>query len=306
MNRKPFGTAFLLFVFIILPVFSNPYKSTSNEPENLILFKKAYPDVQFKSQFDEKQKDFLISISCENRTADFYWQNGSLLPPQDLQNAQNYWTLLYSYADKIPDPKDFTEEDIERIRNFSSKENRTNGAKTPPFFYDLIYDCKTRAALETHIIKHTFLGKTTRIHERIKEPLLRVEKKILDEAKINPEVQTFIDTCEDSGGKAVMQLKYENQDKSLPLNGYVCICKNQQCATGATCNEAGECESNACADGLSTICENDDNHAGFTYECEDGKIKYSTKKACKDKDNKSISCNEIGTDCGECLNGFSA
>ena len=165
----------------------------SSEPKELNLFRRAYPDVIFKSVYDAKVKDFLITITCENRTADLYWQNGSLLPQQELQNAQNYWSLLYSYAEKIADPKDFSPEDIQRIRDYSSKENRANGAKTPPFFYDLLYDCKTRGALETHIIKHTFLGKTTRIHERIKEPLNRIEKKILEEAKINPEVQTFLD-----------------------------------------------------------------------------------------------------------------
>ena len=194
MSKRLFSTIFSFFIIAsTFTLFASPSISVQPEPKELNLFKRAYPDLTFKSTYDAKVKDFLITITCEDRTADFYWQNGSLLPPQEVQNAENYWTLLYSYVDKIPDPKDFTPEDIERIRNFSSKENRTNGAKTPPFFYDLIYDCKTRAALEKHIIKHTFLGKNTIIHERIKEPLRRVEKKILDEAKVTPEVQTFID-----------------------------------------------------------------------------------------------------------------
>ena len=194
MSKRLFSTIFSFFIIAsTFTLFASPSISVQPEPKELNLFRRAYPDLTFKSTYDAKVKDFLITITCEDRTADFYWQKGSLLPPQELQNAEKYWTLLYSYVDKIPDPKDFTPEDIERIRNFSSKENRTNGAKTPPFFYDLIYDCKTRAALEKHIIKHTFLGKNTIIHERIKEPLLRVEKKILDEAKVTPEVQTFID-----------------------------------------------------------------------------------------------------------------
>lgn len=175
------------------------------EPAALAVFRAAYPDLTFDAAYDADVGDWLVTIRvlASNdgtdqvsavRSAALYWQDGRLLPREELAARERYWTLLYGYAERIPDPADFTEEDVARIRSFSAPQNRTDGAGTPPFFYDLVYDCATRAAVERHIVTHSFLGKRTNIHERLRAPLDRVETRIRALAATDSEVQDFINT----------------------------------------------------------------------------------------------------------------
>ena len=179
------------------------------EPAKLAVFRAAYPDIAFDAAYDADVGDWLVTIQVRapagnagadgapgrgNRSAALYWQDGRLLPREELANRERYWTLLYGYAAEIPDPANFTDEEVARIRSFSSPENRTDGAGTPPFFYDLVYDCATRAAVESHIVSHSFLGKKSNIHERLREPLDRVQARIRALAATDGEVRSFIDT----------------------------------------------------------------------------------------------------------------
>ena len=198
------------------------------EPDKLYIFKKAYPDIIFTSEYQEDLQDWKITmeipnngdrpssnskLQCNNgdkpssnsklqsnngdrpRIETLYWSNGSLLPQDELINKDKYWTLLYHYSYEAPlaEPADFTPEQIERLKSLGSNESRKNGAGTPMFFFDAIYDSTNRVKLETHITHTTFLGKRINIHERIKAPLKKVELRIQELAAIDPEVQTFID-----------------------------------------------------------------------------------------------------------------
>lgn len=169
------------------------------DPENLSIFKRAYPDVKFTAEYDVKLEDWKITIEIpeneKKRTVELYWCNGSLLPFEELKNKDKYWTLLYNYnsTEDLADPADFTPEQISAMKTFGSDENRKNGAGTPMFFFDALYDSKTQASLEKHIISTKFLGKSIRIHQRIKEPLKRVEEKINKLAETDKEVKTFLD-----------------------------------------------------------------------------------------------------------------
>lgn len=164
------------------------------EPELLSLFRKAYPDIQFKSEYNAFAGDWKILLSLEDRTAEFFWADGMFLPESEIENKNLYNSFLYEYDFALHDPADFTEEDIEKIRQFSSTENRTSVKGTPPFFYDFVYDCKTRVSLEQHIKKIPFLGKRSNAHERLREPLAKVEKEILESSKSDAEVKNFLDT----------------------------------------------------------------------------------------------------------------
>ncbi len=202
---------FLTVIFFLAPLwakkpFSKPvqknettqtpisFQKTNASPAELHLFQKAYPDIQFISEYNAEHNDFLITIIVEKKSTKLFWCNGKFLPENELKNAEKYWSVIYDYSEKIPDPKDFTPEDIEKIKEFSSPQNRKTGPMTPPFFYDAIYNCKTRIEIEQHIIKTTFLGKTTNVHKRIEKPLKLVEEKILELSKTNAEVKTFVDT----------------------------------------------------------------------------------------------------------------
>ena len=60
------------------------------------------------------------------------------------------------------------------------------------FFFDEIYDSKTRGKLESHIKGISFLGFRVNVHERIVQPLKEIETKINEAAKTDKEVADFV------------------------------------------------------------------------------------------------------------------
>ncbi|MCR4741366.1 MAG: M15 family metallopeptidase [Treponema sp.] len=179
------------------------------EPNELELFRISYPDLIFKSEYNEELKDWKISLEIPDeskeggyRKAEFYWAKGSLLPESELKNKDNYWSLLYHYDYHTPlaDPADFTSEQIKEIKKFGSDENRKNGAGTPMFFFDELYQSYNQVSVEEHIIKSNFLGKRINIHERLKIPLQKVEEKIKEAALTDSEIQKFIDSINRNEG----------------------------------------------------------------------------------------------------------
>lgn len=193
MIKKILLTNVLLLLFINL-TFALDTPFHKNEPDKLNVFRKAYPDLSFDSEYDKNQNDWKITLTNGTNTYIFYWNNGSMIPPEELPNKENYWTLLYPYDYKKPlrDPKTFTDEEIEQLRNFTSKENRKNGAGTPMFFFDAVYDSFSRGSLEKHIKSVKFLGFSVNVHERITGPLSNVEKRVQKLAETDSEVSTFL------------------------------------------------------------------------------------------------------------------
>ncbi len=188
----------LVLVIQVLLIFPQAMFSLSSEPVELNIFKRAYPDITFKSEYDGNLKDWKITMIIPekngNRNVVLYWCNGSMVPYEELKNKDKYWTLLYAYNSRedLADPADFTSEQIATMKNFGSDDNRKNGAGTPMFFFDAIYDSSTRASLEKHLVYTKFLGKAITIHERIKAPLLRVEERINKLAETDKEVKDFL------------------------------------------------------------------------------------------------------------------
>ena len=107
----------------------------------------------------------------------------------------------------MKDPALMTAEEIERIKVFSSAVNRKNGGGTPMFFFDFLYAAKSQVIIEDHIVRTTFLGHKTKVHERILGPLKKVESDIYKEAEKDSEIKTFIqslkstDAADDRSGK---------------------------------------------------------------------------------------------------------
>ncbi len=175
-----------------------------HEPEGLSVFQKAYSDIGFSSSYDKDVSDWkiILTIPRNGQTVqkELYWADGSFLPKEELQNKDQHWTLLYSYPKELKNPDTFTAEEIEEIRQFSSPDNRQNGAGTPQYFFDAVYDCKTRISVEQHIKKTLFLGKQLNVHERIVPLLKKIEKEIRSAAKTDREVQNFIDDLYQTDG----------------------------------------------------------------------------------------------------------
>ena len=109
------------------------------EPDGIEIFRKSYPDVIFKSEYKEAIDDWKIYVEIPDknssegyRKSEFYWAKGSLLPESELNNKDNYWSLLYQYDyhNPLPDPADYTPEQIKEIKSFTTDDNRKNGAGT--------------------------------------------------------------------------------------------------------------------------------------------------------------------------------
>lgn len=166
--------------------------SVFSTPKELDNFIKAYPECNFKSKYIPDINDFLITVTFNSKTAYFYWADGRLLPQEEMDNKNIYNPLLYSYTKDIPDPQNFTDEDIQKIKEYTDYNNRQNSGIVPTYFYDFIYDCQTRKNAETHIISVSFLGKYVNINERIRGPLKNVENRINELAKTDDEVAEFV------------------------------------------------------------------------------------------------------------------
>lgn len=187
----------LSFVFIILSVNIFTQEQLSKEilhnRELIKIFEKAYPQVNFEINFDESVNDWKIQVQCENRSATLYWADGKFLPKEELGSKDLYSAFLYPYPKEVADPKNFTQEDIQRIRDFSNPKNRSKGKGTAPFLYNVIYDVETRLSTETHIKTFLFLNKRTNAHNYIHKKLDDVQKEIFEVSKINDEVKFFLD-----------------------------------------------------------------------------------------------------------------
>jgi len=163
-------------------------------PEKLKIFQEAYPDITFKPEWEDEVKDWKITMTLGEKEIILYWANGAMLPEDELKKKDLYWSLLYEYDYRKPlkDPANFTPQEIEEIKKFGSDENRKSQAGTPMFFFDEIYDSKTRGKLESHLKGISFLGFRVNVHERIVQPLKEVETKINEAAKTDKEVADFV------------------------------------------------------------------------------------------------------------------
>lgn len=205
MKHKKIISLFLVFLlttFFMLLISAKPLTKENNnqlniqnsEPELLFVFRLSYPDVEFFSEYDKNVSDWKITVVVEDNIHDFYWNKGSFLPIAEIQNKEKYWTLLYKYNYKKPlvDPASFTKEQIEAQKKFGSNENRKNGAGTPMFLFDAIYDSSTRTSLEKHIKQIKFLGFNVKVHKRLEAPLKKVETRIKKVSETDNEVQKFL------------------------------------------------------------------------------------------------------------------
>ena len=198
MRRSFFPMIFIICLFQSVPETAGQLSSRAFVPEEIKQFFRFYPDIEYSALYDIEASDWKIEMTADlyfertakpkgGKSAVFYWAGGRLLPKEELANKESYWILQYNYNNTLRDPETYTQEEIERIKGFGSSENRRNSGGTPMFFFDFLYSAQSQRIIEEHIIRTTFLGKPTRIHERIWTPLKNVEKKILETAGLSLE-----------------------------------------------------------------------------------------------------------------------
>lgn len=152
----------------------------------------AYPAATFSAKYDDSAKDYLVTIRAHGKQTDLYWAGGRMLSKDDLPRAAAFWPLFYNYPAEVPDPACFTKEEVERIRERTSPQNRRETAGGSQAFFDAIYDCSSRCTTEQHIKAMRFFGKSISVHEDIISALRLVETDIQQLAPQEAEVRAFV------------------------------------------------------------------------------------------------------------------
>lgn len=196
MNRLAFFSRRRAVIGLLLAVFASaltaddaPVRRTDNPWVVLRAFLVSYPDRIQGVDFDTAAKEWFMVI--DNRR--LYWAGGRLLPKEDLAKADSFRPYVdYLYPHDIPDPESLSEETIAGLNNQVLAERRKNALVYDMAFYDALYDGATRVKIESHIVRFDYLGKRVSVHENIVAPLKRVESKLNNLAKGDPEVAAFL------------------------------------------------------------------------------------------------------------------
>lgn len=197
MRRIVFASFFCLV--LISRIFSQNDGPVSLD-DGLRIFALSYPEIDFTAEYDRFRNDFRISVDMHDGSKRiFYWAGGSMLPVGELADKDKYGPLIYEYSD-MKDPATMTESERKTLREFASRSNRRNGKGTPMFFFDALYSSFSRSEVERHIVQTEFLGKNSRVHERILPKLKNVNDKIMKAAASDTEIKKFVDGIKSADG----------------------------------------------------------------------------------------------------------
>ncbi|UTC62227.1 M15 family metallopeptidase [Treponema sp. OMZ 787] len=149
----------------------------------------AYPDLIKNISFDSEVNDWFITIRNQN----LYWAEGRLLLKKDLKNRQNWAPIIsYFYSDEIQNPKHFSEDHIRALKPENLIKNRKKAPPPNYTFFMLLFNGKNRSEIIKQLRRSHFLGYEVWVHQRVVEPLRRVQTKIYQAQKTNKEVKKFL------------------------------------------------------------------------------------------------------------------
>jgi hypothetical protein len=148
----------------------------------------AYPDRIEKAEF--KDGDWTV-LMRGNR---YYFCGGRLLPEELRDKEADYSPQpFYHYAAELPPWKAPSAEDAERFKNMATNRSR-NPVKRSPHFFDALWQAGTREESQKRLRDISFLGFKVAVHEGIREPLARVEARILAEAQNDSQLRAWINS----------------------------------------------------------------------------------------------------------------
>ena len=174
---------------IILPLFclfclsaTVPYPTRIKDLPSktaLEILQKAYPNEIKKIVYDYKWKDWAMIVETySGDNVRLFWKEGKLLTEEQIPESHKYRSQFYGYPKKMKDPADMDDRYIAELKTHTSKEARKNGAVSSPVFFDTLYDARSQESIEKRLTRVSFLGRRMTVHEKIAEPLARVEKSI--------------------------------------------------------------------------------------------------------------------------------
>lgn len=191
----------LVISFISLKIFSVPIEFESHLFKNFITAMKiSYPKNFVTYGFDTGEQLWFIDLKnddvkkSEDKIKRFFYKNERILPKENLMEWKKYNPIsIEYYPEEIPNPDDFTDFKILFLKDMSSSENRDDYKPSSlTLVQNFLYQAYTQKQIEPQIITIEFLDWKVRVHKKIKEPLLNIDKKIRELALKNSEVDKFL------------------------------------------------------------------------------------------------------------------
>ena len=190
MQRK---ICFLLFLLCLVSgAFGadDPTVQTIDSPWLVLrAFMISYPDRITGVDYDFEKRDWFMAVDKTR----LFWAGGRLLPESQCQNSDKWRAYVdYLYPVTVPDPVGFSDDTIAQLNADVLAETRKKSTVYNMSFYDLLYDGATRGKIESHIVRINYLGHLVSVHENIVPYLRKVEKKVYQLAKTDPDAKSFI------------------------------------------------------------------------------------------------------------------
>jgi hypothetical protein len=122
----------------------------------------------------------------------FYYADGRFLPENLRSQAAEYDRLpFYNYPEDLPPWKTPTGEESARFRE-AGRSRQAQPSKRSTFFFDAVWNVRTRAEAWEQVKTIRFLGKETLVHHAILEELALVEQQINRLAENDEQVRNWI------------------------------------------------------------------------------------------------------------------
>jgi hypothetical protein len=185
-----------MYLPFVPPAGSAAVAATEKLPvmRELQLLKMSYPDVKFSIQYDMSKSDWCLTVANYGKTTKLYRDGGRYVTEVQLVGKVNYRPVLVPYERSLSDPLHFSDEKVAYIKSYCGGSPSGGGTVISTALFSAIYDASTQPAVESHLTKILFLGKPTTVHERIVQPLMRVESRIKKLALTVPSVAEFCNT----------------------------------------------------------------------------------------------------------------
>jgi hypothetical protein len=131
----------------------------------------------------------------------YYYAGGRMLTEDLLDSSSEYSGAFvsYNYQRELPPWTEPSAEQADRYRNRNNNSNNSNTATTPRpqlrrslAFQEALWHAGSKNEVSERIKPVTFLGYSVPMHSDIAGILSKVERRILDIAKTDPVVQTWI------------------------------------------------------------------------------------------------------------------
>jgi len=149
----------------------------------------AYPRRVLKAEY--RNGDWAVLL----RDTWFYFAGGRLLPEELLYRKDQYRPIsFYNYPRELPPWTPPTPEQISRFREISA----ARAAQLPraPHFFDTLYRARSHAESYRRVKTIRFLGNPVTVHHAILEELALVEERILEAARTEPHIWTWINNID--------------------------------------------------------------------------------------------------------------